>query len=161
MYGHAVNSLRTALLGHEMTREPVRGQIGDAAEGTRLVERVRGTWHHGDAVRAAQPRPRRPIQLSHDGIAAADDQQCRCENATQSRSSEVGAPATGNHCADSGVRFGRRPQRRAGAGTHAEHTNRQPGTDRLAADPFDDLDQPPTKQAGIENVGARRLLRQG
>ncbi len=65
-----------------------------------------------------QTRERLLIEFDNAKIGAADDQQSRCLHHIQRVSSEIGAPATRDHCTDTARKFccGDERRRRSGAG---------------------------------------------
>ena len=115
----------------EVALEPLAGEPRDLLERSGLLEQVGGAGHDRELRRCSQQAPRFAVELEHDLVMAADDQQHRCAHLWQPRGREVWPSAARDDRADLLAQLRGRPQRRAGAGAGAEVADRQLGELRL------------------------------
>ena len=103
--------------GRRTSHGPPRRRL----QGAGLLEQVGGAGDDGELVLAAQLGLRPPVELEHDAVVAADDEQGRCpDRAPGGGPARSGRPPRDTTAAMLGVRFRGRPQRGGGAGAGAE-----------------------------------------
>ena len=111
-----------------------------------------------DAVLAEQAIGRALVELEHDVVLPADDQQGRRLDRREAPCGEVRASAPGDDRADAGSRRCRRPQRGGCAGARTEESHGEPGDGRLPSDPQHRRGQAARKQFDVEDVRAIGLF---
>ena len=128
------------------------------AEGSGLLEEVSRTGNDLDAVLAEQAIGRALVELEHDVVLPADDQQGRRLDRPEAPCGEVRASAPRDDRADPGSRRGRCPQRGSRARARTEESDRQPGDGRLPSDPHHRSGQAARKQFDVEDIRAIGLF---
>jgi hypothetical protein len=77
-----------------MPEEPISGQLGDAFQGSRLLEQVSRAGDHFHAFLAMQGPQSLTIKLQHHGILATHDQERRRGHALERRTGQIGPTAS-------------------------------------------------------------------
>ena len=110
-----------ALTGARCRTNQSRASGRGLGQGARLLEEVGGARRRPRA-RLGQPQPGAglPVEVEHDVVGAADDEQRRRPHRRQPGAGEVGAAAAGDHRRDVDAGLGGGPERGPGAGAGAE-----------------------------------------
>src|SRR5689334_21184438 len=100
-----------------MLRKPLGCQTRYLFEGSRFLEKMRGTRHDHELLVTAEPGQRLPVQSDYRKILTSHNEEGRGAHLCQGRPSQVWAASAGNARADSIGTLGRRDQRSRGTGT--------------------------------------------
>jgi hypothetical protein len=92
-----------------MRDEPLGGVLGDRVERSRFLEQMRRVRHYDQLLFAPERFERALVQLEHDRVALADDQERRRAHAAERLTGESATAARD----DSGDDFGPAPRRQA------------------------------------------------
>ena len=144
-----------------MCREPVAGEFDHAFKGARLWKQMRRLGHDFERLRAMQLRESLFVQLDHDVIEAANDQQRWRGDPRQCLTCKVRPSAARHHGANVTPKLccGDQGRRRAGAG--AEQAYRGADKVGLPLDPVHCFDKTGREQGNIEHIGAIALFIRG
>jgi len=132
--------------------KPVPGQGGGHGQRARLPEQVGRARDDLQPVLAAQAGLSLAVEVEHDVVLPADDEQGRRGHRGEPARGKVGTPAAGDHGGDVRAGFGGGRQRRRRAGARAEVADGRPGGGRLGAQPVSDLAKAAGEQADVEHV---------
>jgi hypothetical protein len=140
----------------EVALEPLACQPRHLVERTGLLEEVRRSGDDHQLLLAAELLERRPVQLDHLKVVAADDQQRRRPDERQGRPGEIGAPTARDDRADRLGAPRRRDQRGGGAGAGAEVADPKMSRLRMLGEPVGGPDESLGEQADVEAQVRRR-----
>src|ERR1019366_7457260 len=106
----------------KMRREPARPQSRHILEGSRLLEKMRGSGNHLEARHPGKPLQRATIEREDKPIVTPDDEQCRRVQARQPGCCQVGTTTARDHGRNGIRRLGGGDERGCGAGAGSKVT---------------------------------------
>ncbi len=125
-----------------------------SVEGAWLFEEMRGARHDRQPVLAAKLSLRFPVQLEHDGVVSADDQQRRRRHPREMWSGQIGPASTADDGSDRNGRIVGGNQRRRRAGARSEQSDRQVADGFVVVNPTRRRGETRGQQLDVEHVSA-------
>ena len=142
----------------EVSLEPRSGQPRDLLERTGLLEQMRRAGYDRQLGGHVQPALGLAVELEHELVPAADDQQHRCAHLCQRVGGQVWTAATRDDRTDLLPELGRGRQRRGRARARPEEADREARQVGLRPRPARRRHQPLRQQGDVEHVRAIALL---
>src|SRR6266545_550772 len=149
------------VLAGEVAREPLGGPPGDLLQRAGFGKQVGGMRYHPQLAGRRQRGGGLLVELDHDRVPLAHDEQRRCPYLGQGAAGEIGAAAAGYHRPYRAGALRGGDQRGARSGTRPEEPDRPARGLRLRAEPVDGPSQPTGEQRDVEAALLGLLLVDG
>ncbi len=144
----------SAVLAVQPIPEPCGRKAFDLLKGARFLEKMCGAWNNFEGALAGYGLLRGLVEVDHNMIRAADNQERRSLYLHKRRAGEVGPPAPGDDRTDftRDVRRGHQRCRRACAGS--KEPDGQIAQLRVLASPLNRVDNTLGEKWNVKDVGA-------